>query len=85
MNPFHQEGYGVGEKLEVTIWNDKGEIVVHEFYDAPTATPEEIEEAIFLIENGCPAHTAMFLAKQHQPLGEIVDDPPMSGVEKSTL
>lgn len=39
--------YGVDEKFEVTIWNDKGEIVVHEYVDGLTATDAEIEEMVF--------------------------------------
>lgn len=57
--------YGVGDMLEVTIWNDKGEIVVHEFCKADTATDAEIEEMVFLIEAGCPAREASVLARQH--------------------
>lgn len=75
------EEYSVGQRLEITIWNDKGEIVVHEFTDAPTATPMEIDEMVFLIESGCPANLAAIIARQH----ELVDDPPMSGVEKRSL
>jgi hypothetical protein len=77
------EGYSVGQRFEVTILDDKGEIVVHEFCGALTATNEEIEEMVFLIENGCPANLAAILARQHPD--EIVDDPPMSGVEKRML
>ena len=55
-----------GNEMHVTIWNDRGEIVVDEICKVQTASEEEITDMIGLIENGCPAHTAMFLARQHQ-------------------
>lgn len=70
-------------QIEVTIWNNEGEIVVHEFNDAPTATQDEIDEMIRLIDKGCPAQIAAILARQHPD--DIIDDPPMSGVEKRSL
>lgn len=50
-------------KIEITIWNDKGEVVVHDTCDAPEATEAEIAETISLIQNGMPAHEAARLAK----------------------
>lgn len=52
-------------QIEVTIWNNEGEIVVHEFNDAPTATQDEIDDMIRLIDKGCPAQIAAILARQH--------------------
>jgi len=50
--------------LVVTITDADGtERVVYDG-PAPTATQEEIDDAVDLIEYGCDAHTAMMLAKQ---------------------
>ncbi len=46
------------EQIQITIWNDKNEIVVDEFVEAQTANDEEIAAMISLIENGCPANIA---------------------------
>lgn len=54
-------------ELEVTIWNDKGEIVVHEIQECQTATQEQIDEMVMMIERGTPAYIAAFLAQQEQP------------------
>lgn len=42
-------------QLEITIWNDKDEVVVHEFVEAQTATDAEIESMVALINGGMPA------------------------------
>lgn len=50
--------------IEITIWNDKGEVVVHEECEADSATQDQIDDMVFMIENGTPAYIAAFLAKQ---------------------
>jgi hypothetical protein len=49
--------------IEITIFDDAGNIVVHEFEEAPTASQDQIDLAVSLIENGMDAHTAMRIAK----------------------
>lgn len=46
------------EQIQIKIWNDKNEIVVDEMVEAPTASEQEINEMVSLIENGCPANIA---------------------------
>lgn len=48
------------DKLEVTIWNDEGKIVVQEKVKAFTASQSEIDQMVGLIQQGTPA----FLAAQ---------------------
>ena len=55
-------GYGLGEKLEITIWDDAGNVVVHEFADAFHASQDQIDLAVSMIMNGSTAHRAMTLA-----------------------
>jgi hypothetical protein len=53
-------------KLEVTIWNADGQIVHHDIHEAePCLTDEELCEAVYMIEHGTDARTAVMLAKQH--------------------
>ena len=53
-------------KLEVTIWNAAGEVVSHDIHEVePCLTDEELNEAVYMIEHGTPAHVAVMLAKQH--------------------
>lgn len=49
--------------IEITIWNDKGEIVVQEECKALTASDYQIAEMVSLIENGCSAYLAAQLVK----------------------
>jgi hypothetical protein len=44
--------------VTITIWDAAGNVVVHETAPAQTATQEEIDEMVILIESGCPAWLA---------------------------
>jgi hypothetical protein len=54
-------------KLEITIWNSDGVIVVHDFVSTVCISDEEIRDAVSMIDRGTPAHLAVMLAKQHIP------------------
>lgn len=53
-------------ELEITIWDDEGNIVRHEYIKCDLASDVEIADMITMIEKGTPAHLAAFLAKQEQ-------------------
>jgi hypothetical protein len=55
------------EHIEITLWNNEGEIVVHDYVEAQLCTEEQINDAVFMIERGTPAYLAMMLALQPQP------------------
>lgn len=46
------------DMIEITIWNDKGEIVTHEVSKAQKVSPEEVKEMISLIDGGMSAEMA---------------------------
>ena len=50
------------ELVEVTTWNDKGKVMLHELYVAPTASESQIADTIQMIEKGSPAWVAAYLA-----------------------
>ncbi|MDE2105715.1 MAG: hypothetical protein KGL39_51300 [Patescibacteria group bacterium] len=52
-------------QLEITIYNAAGEIVHHSFDEAQCISQEELDDAVYLIEHGCSAQTAVMLAKQY--------------------
>ena len=53
-------------EIHVTIWDDKGNVVVDETCECQTATQEEIDQMVMMIESGTPAALAAVLAKQSQ-------------------
>jgi hypothetical protein len=55
------------EMLEVTIYDGKDNIVEHFFTEAQTATQEEIDEMVYMINHGTPAHLAVQLVKLGRP------------------
>lgn len=50
-----------GDKLHVTIWDAEGEVVFDGVEPCCTATEEEIDAMVRLIENGVPAHVAAYV------------------------
>lgn len=46
------------DELEITIYNENSEIVIHEIVKAQTASQKEIDEMVSMIEGGCPAYLA---------------------------
>jgi hypothetical protein len=44
--------------IEITIFDAAGNVVSRDVSPAQTATQEEIDEMVSLIENGCPAWLA---------------------------
>jgi hypothetical protein len=48
--------------VTITIWDADGNIVVQEQCEAQIATDEQIADMVSLIEGGCPAHLASYLA-----------------------
>ncbi len=53
--------------LEITIYDADGNVVTHEEVEAQTATDEQIADMISLIEGGCPAYIASYLAMTYLP------------------
>lgn len=54
-------------EVHIQIWDANGNKVVDEVRKAQTATQEQIDEMVMMIESGTPAWVASTLAKQEQP------------------
>ena len=54
------------DMIEVTIFDGDGNVVEHSFAKAQTATQEQIDDMVAMIENGTPAWLSARLATQCQ-------------------
>lgn len=54
---------GSDNQVTITIFDKDGKIVSSSTFEAQTATKEEIDEMVSLIEHGTPAHIAAMLVK----------------------
>jgi rRNA processing protein Krr1/Pno1 len=50
-------------KIQITIFDKDGNVVIDEESEADTASDAEIEEMVRLIDQGLPAHIAASLVK----------------------
>lgn len=48
-------------QIEITVYDAEGNVVMSEVSEAQTATDEQINEMVALIEGGMPAHMAAAL------------------------
>jgi hypothetical protein len=53
-------------ELHITIWNDKGEIVVDTIEKCAVVTEAEIDAMVSLIESGMPARISAYVVT-HEP------------------
>lgn len=50
-------------QLEVTVYDACGNVVTHDVHEAQTASQQQIDEMVGLIEAGCPAWLAAQVVK----------------------
>ena len=52
-------------EIEITVYANDGSVASHYKGPAQTATDDEINDMVRMIESGTPAYLAAVLAKQH--------------------
>lgn len=52
-------------QIEITVYDACGSVLTHDVVEAQTATQEQIDEMVAMIDGGCPAWLAAQLAGSH--------------------
>lgn len=52
-------------QIEITVYDACGSVLTHDVVEAQTATQEQIDEMVAMIDGGCPAWLAAQLVCPH--------------------